>query len=84
MDKDDLPLKKSLLILGHEVVGIVNQAGLRVPVDVFPFDELPDVLIKVKHGKNKRQCRNTDIGISLDDVSIMLTSCRKGGKYAAT
>ncbi len=51
MDEGDLPLKKSLLILSHEVVGIVNQAGLRVPVDVFPFDELPDVLIKVKHGK---------------------------------
>jgi len=36
---------------GVEFLDIANQANLKTPIEVFPFDELSEVLIQVKHGK---------------------------------
>jgi propanol-preferring alcohol dehydrogenase len=38
---------------GVEFLHIANQANLTAPIEVFPFDELSDVLIQVKQGKVK-------------------------------
>ncbi|MCD6265754.1 MAG: zinc-dependent alcohol dehydrogenase family protein [Deltaproteobacteria bacterium] len=38
---------------GVEFLDIANQANLKAPIEVFPFDELPEVLIRVKQGKVK-------------------------------
>jgi len=38
---------------GVEFLDIANQANLKTSIEVFPFDELPDVLIRVKQGKIK-------------------------------
>lgn len=47
----DLPLRKAPLILGHQIVGVVDEVGIKAEIEVFPFDKLPDVLILVKGGK---------------------------------
>lgn len=36
---------------GVEFLDIANQANLKAPIEVFSFDDLPEVLIQVKHGK---------------------------------
>jgi propanol-preferring alcohol dehydrogenase len=38
---------------GVEFLNIANQANLKAPIEVFPFDELSDILIRVKQGKVK-------------------------------
>ena len=38
---------------GVEFLHIANQANLKASIEVFPFDELSDVLIRVKQGKVK-------------------------------
>ena len=35
---------------GVEFLDIANQANFKAPIEVFPFDDLPEVLIQVKHG----------------------------------
>jgi propanol-preferring alcohol dehydrogenase len=36
---------------GVEFLQIANDINIKTSVDVFPFDDLPEVLIRVKHGK---------------------------------
>lgn len=49
--------ERSIISLAHitkrdgiEFLDIANQIHLKASIEVFSFDELPDVLIQVKHG----------------------------------
>ncbi len=50
--------ERSIISLAHitrrdglEFLDIANQANLKSSIEIFPFDELLDALIKVKQGK---------------------------------
>jgi len=45
--KDNILYKRD----GLEFLDIANQVNLQAPIEIFPFDELSEVLIQVKHGK---------------------------------